>query len=405
MALLSTITLTTVAPVIASADEYEARIQERNDQINQIASEQAQAQAQVTEIQAQINENRASIAELESETKVLEEESDALTKEVDALNERIIERSERLDDQARSAQINQANSSYLEIILNSESLVDAINRIQAITRMMAANNTLLTQQHEDRATVLAKQEENAVKIATVWYNQRELEAKEESLVVREAELTAAQLALDVTRAETEAERDSLMVQQAEAVVAAERAAQEEAERVAAVAAQRATAEREARESEAVAVAQEQARQAVAPEAATPAPEAATPAPEAPATPPISRPAAGRWRADAGTYPFGQCTWWVKNHFGSRVGDFWGNGGQWAASAAADGLVVTSVPHAQSVAVFPPGVAGASGLGHVAVAESVNPDGTVNISEMNWMGIPGVVNRRTVPAAGVLFILV
>ena len=64
-------------------------------------------------------------------------------------------------------------------------------------------------------------------------------------------------------------------------------------------------------------------------------------------------------------------------------------------------MVDSNPTVGSVAVFMPGVAGASSYGHVAVVTGVN-GGMVTISEMNAQG-EYVVSSRTVSAAGVLFI--
>ncbi|MCZ2444353.1 MAG: hypothetical protein LC101_11325 [Flavobacteriales bacterium] len=42
--------------------------------------------------------------------------------------------------------------------------------------------------------------------------------------------------------------------------------------------------------------------------------------------------------------------------------------------------------------------------HVVYVESVNGDGTVNISEMNWGGRPGVLHyRNNLPASKFLYI--
>ncbi len=101
-----------------------------------------------------------------------------------------------------------------------------------------------------------------------------------------------------------------------------------------------------------------------------------------------------------SYYAGQCTWYVKNTL-SWVGNFWGNANQWAASAAAAGRLVDSNPTVGSVAVFMPGVAGASSYGHVAVVTGVN-SGMVTISEMNAQG-EYIVSSRTISPAGVLFI--
>ncbi|WP_022791421.1 CHAP domain-containing protein [Weissella halotolerans] len=101
-----------------------------------------------------------------------------------------------------------------------------------------------------------------------------------------------------------------------------------------------------------------------------------------------------------TYPAGQCTWYVKNALG-WVGNNWGNAAGWGASAAAAGRVVNGTPAAGSVVVFGPGVGGAGAFGHVGVVESVNANGTINISEGNYAGL--MFHERTVSAAGLTFI--
>ena len=60
----------------------------------------------------------------------------------------------------------------------------------------------------------------------------------------------------------------------------------------------------------------------------------TPAAAAPA--PAAAVSNVSYSSDASTYPVGQCTWGVKT-LAPWAGNYWGNGGQWAASAAAAGF--------------------------------------------------------------------
>ncbi|HSW90941.1 MAG TPA: LysM peptidoglycan-binding domain-containing protein [Candidatus Saccharimonadales bacterium] len=86
-----------------------------------------------------------------------------------------------------------------------------------------------------------------------------------------------------------------------------------------------------------------------------------------------------------TYVVGTCTWYVKNRIPSLPNQL-GNGGYgWLATAVAFGYVTGSSPA--------PGAIGVES-GHVVYVESVNSDGTVNISEMNYAGQIGVVHYRT-----------
>jgi surface antigen len=67
----------------------------------------------------------------------------------------------------------------------------------------------------------------------------------------------------------------------------------------------------------------------------------------------------------------------------------GNGGQWAAAAAAHGIVVNAVPTVGAVAEWNGGTAGMPGAGHVAIVEAVGPPGTwVIVSQQHMIGTDG-----------------
>ncbi len=93
-----------------------------------------------------------------------------------------------------------------------------------------------------------------------------------------------------------------------------------------------------------------------------------------------------------TYAAGYCTWYAK----SRRPDLpnrMGNAISWVASARASGFATGGTPQA--------GAIGQQG-NHVVYVESVNGDGTVTISEMNYRGL-GVISTRTAPAGNFTYI--
>jgi len=66
----------------------------------------------------------------------------------------------------------------------------------------------------------------------------------------------------------------------------------------------------------------------------------------------------------------------------------GNGGQWAAAAAQNGLPVSHVPTVGSVAVWDGGSSGIPGEGHVAIVEAVGPqDSYIAISQQHMADDP------------------
>jgi len=96
------------------------------------------------------------------------------------------------------------------------------------------------------------------------------------------------------------------------------------------------------------------------------------------------------------YDYGYCTWYAYNRraqLGRPVGSFWGNASTWASYARGSGYLVNNTPKVG--AVMQDGYS-AGGYGHVAVVESVNADGSVYISEMNYAGW-NVKSYRTLSA--------
>lgn len=98
-----------------------------------------------------------------------------------------------------------------------------------------------------------------------------------------------------------------------------------------------------------------------------------------------------------TYDYGYCTWYVKNRRGASLPNGLGNANTWYSRAWGMGMAVGSEPRAGAVGTTTRGE-----WGHVVYVESVNGDGTINISEMNaptW----GAVTYRTANAGEFTYI--
>jgi surface antigen len=93
-----------------------------------------------------------------------------------------------------------------------------------------------------------------------------------------------------------------------------------------------------------------------------------------------------------TYAWGNCTWWVailRSRNSNPIPNSWGNATTWASRAADDGYLVDHTPAPGAI------MQRSGGLGHVAFVESVDPDGTWHISEMNVVGLD-VVSHKSLP---------
>ena len=109
------------------------------------------------------------------------------------------------------------------------------------------------------------------------------------------------------------------------------------------------------------------------------------------------------------FAFGQCTYWANMRYHALTG-YWvpwlGNAYQWSYGAASSGWVVSSKPRVPSIIVLQPGVQGAGGLGHVAIVEKINSDGSVYASNYNWYANGGwdILSYWTfTPGPGVSFV--
>jgi surface antigen len=89
------------------------------------------------------------------------------------------------------------------------------------------------------------------------------------------------------------------------------------------------------------------------------------------------------------YDYGYCTWYVATQVG--VPGNWGNASTWAYYARQSGWNVSSTPTIGSIAQK------GGGEGHVAIVTGVNPDGTVEVRDMNGFAGWGRVGTGTVSA--------
>ena len=385
--MLSTVVLSNVSYVaVISANDIDSQIEAKNQEISSLTAQQAAAQQQVDNIQGQVDEIVAEQAKLNEENARLESESASLEAEIERLSADIVSRDGALKEQARSAQVDASASSYINTILDSKSIVDAVSRVNAMREIVTANNRMLEQQKTDKEAIVEKQKANQEAIKTLAANRQKLEDDAQVLEVRQAELKAAQLNLAAEKATAEDEKSALL---------AEKSAAEEAARQAA-------ARQAAYEAQQVALAQQQAASIVSTPVAQPSTETvvtssqsqvveqsttvSTPS-NSSSSSSSSSAASNNARYNASSYPVGECTWGVKSQL-SWVGPYWGNANQWVASARAEGFSVGTTPQVGAVAVW---VGGA--YGHVALVTAVESSTNIQVSESNYMGRRYIGNHR------------
>ncbi|HEM3164822.1 TPA: CHAP domain-containing protein [Streptococcus suis] len=384
--MLSTVVLSNANYVaVISANDVDSQIAAKNQQISELTAQQAEAQQQVDAIQGQVDAIVSEQAKLTEENTRLEAESQALAADIERLSADIVSRDGALKEQARSAQVDGSASSYINTILDSKSIVDAVSRVNAMREIIAANNRMLEQQKADKESIVEKQKANQEAITTLAANRQKLEDDAQVLQVRQAELEAAKLNLAVQKATAEDEKNSLLAQKAAAEEAARQAAARQAEY----------------QAQQAALAQQQVASVSAPVVSTPVETTVTEtvATVSQSTPTVSTPttskssgsgssaAANNARYDASSYPIGECTWGVKSQL-SWVGPYWGDAKQWLASARAEGFSTGSTPQVGAIAVWTGGY-----YGHVAVVTAVQSSTSIQVVESNYMGRRYIGNHR------------
>jgi len=373
--LLSTVLVSqTVVLTTVRAETTDEKIAAQDNKISSLTAQQQEAQKQVDQIQGQVSTIQAEQASLQAENEKLQAESKKLEGEITELSKNIVARNTSLEKQARSAQTNGAATSYINTIVNSKSITEAISRVAAMSEIVSANNKMLEQQKADKKAISDKQVANNEAINTVIANQQKLADDAQALTTKQAELKVAELNLAAEKATAEGEKASLLEQKAAAEAEARVAAEAEA----------AYKARQTSQQQSVVASGNTSFSAQVQATSTTDEEDSsyTPAP-APA-PARQRPT---YSSNASSYPTGECTWGAKT-LAPWAGDYWGNGAQWATSAAAAGFRTGSTPQVGAIACWNDG-----GYGHVAVVTAVSSSTRIQVSESNYGGDRTIGNKR------------
>ena len=376
--LLSTV-LVSQGAVLSSvkANTTDEKIAAQDSKISELTTQQKEAQKQVDGIQTQVTAIQTEQEKLQTENENLQEESKKLEGEITELSKNIVARNESLENQARSAQTNGTATSYINTIINSNSITEAISRVAAMSEIVSANNKMLQQQKEDKKAIAEKQVANNEAINTVIANQQTLADDAQALTTKQAELKVAELNLAAEKATAEGEKATLLEQKAAAEAEAKAAAEAEAAYKAQQTSQQQTVAASANTTFA---AQVQATSSSSSSSSSDDDSSYTPAP----TPVSQRPT---YSTNASSYPTGECTWGAKT-LAPWAGDYWGNGAQWATSAAAAGFRTGSQPQVGAIACWNDG-----GYGHVAVVTAVSSTTSIQVSESNYGGDRTIGNKR------------
>ena len=405
------LSLGALAPSV-NAQDFDSQIETVNSSIANINEKKSTVNSTIDTLAKELSDVQTKIDTTQAKKAEVQEQIETLKTEIAKLEKVIAERNTRLEEQARSVQTNGARS-YLDFLLNAESLSDAVSRIGVVMDLMGANRELMQQQAEDKKQVESKEEAQQEKLAEQEVAEKELASLQTELndtfsknKVLLANLSQEELAEIAKRdglvAEKEAFQKRLAEEKAKAEAEAARIAEASRQALAAQASQsQTTATQTSYEAPAPAAASTASTSTASSSTSTPAPAAQTSS--------YTYTAGGgfpavdpSFRASLNGGYFGQCTYYVFNRMaqvGTPIGhSMMGNAAEWPSYARSYGYSVSHSPSAGSAIVFQQGLAGADPTyGHVAFVEAVNADGSLYISEMNVRGL-NVISYRTISAS-------
>lgn len=405
------LSLGALAPSV-NAQDFDSQIETVNSSIANINEKKSAVNSTIDTLAKELSDVQTKIDTTQAKKAEVQEQIETLKTEIAKLEKVIAERNTRLEEQARSVQTNGARS-YLDFLLNAESLSDAVSRIGVVMDLMGANRELMQQQAEDKKQVESKEEAQQEKLAEQEAAEKELASLQTELndtfsknKVLLANLSQEELA-EITKrdglvAEKEAFQKRLAEEKAKAEAEAARIAEASRQALAAQASQsQTTATQTSYEAPAPAAASTASTSTASSSTSTPAAQTQTSS--------YTYTAGGgfpavdpSFRASLNGGYFGQCTYYVFNRMaqvGTPIGhSMMGNAAEWPSYARSYGYSVSHSPSAGSAIVFQQGLAGADPTyGHVAFVEAVNADGSLYISEMNVRGL-NVISYRTISAS-------
>ena len=252
------------------------------------------------------------------------------------MSKEILIREESLKNQARQMQTEGINTSFISVLFNSKSLSDGVTKITAMNTLLDANKKMIDTQESEKTEMNSKIKRNQKDANDGYALLTKMADQNKDLDKKLAELEVAKLTAAADKATAVDEKAKILAEKAVA------------------------------ESKLMGIDDPSVSHSNAPG------DIIIPIP-----------------TDSGsnTYPVGQCTWGAKV-LAPWAHNWWGNGAQWAASAARAGFKTGDIPKVGAIASWDNG-----GYGHVAVVAAVNSVTSIQVNECNYAGNQTIKNYR------------
>ena len=173
--------------LLAKAQTIEEKIKEKDDKIEAIVKNKESAENYLTDLDNKITQLEKEYKKVLVEKNTSEKKLTEINQKITALEERIRLRNKLIEEQARNAQVNQKSDSIISVMVNAESLSDAVTAAIGITKLISASNEIMQAQIDDKENLDELKKEAEKKVTDAEKETRSLEEKENDLI--EAKLT------------------------------------------------------------------------------------------------------------------------------------------------------------------------------------------------------------------------
>ncbi len=216
----------------ASAEDLNTRLQQQQSQANSLQNEMKTIQSEISTLNSQIAEKQSEIDEMKNKIEETTNKIEKLKSEIEALQVEIEEakkviaekeeeiarleaqqerRLEILRERAATLQKQDRTNIFIDVILNSTSIVDLMQRVTSLGTLFQSDTDIMQELQETQVIIEAEKEiveekarELAEQQATLQQRQDDLQKEQDALQQQERELQQQQDSLQASQSQKEA---------------------------------------------------------------------------------------------------------------------------------------------------------------------------------------------------------
>lgn len=168
--------------ILVKAQTIEEKIKEKNDKIETIVKDQKSAKIYLTDLDNKITQLENEYQKVLKEKNTSEKKLTEINQKITTLEKKIHLRNKLIEEQARNAQVNQKSDSIISVMVNAESLSDAVTAAFGMTKLISASNEIMQAQIDDKESLDELKKEAEKKVIDAEKETRSLEEKEKNLI-------------------------------------------------------------------------------------------------------------------------------------------------------------------------------------------------------------------------------